>query len=195
MKTFYTLLLSCCMAVSAHAQPNNLPLGSDYHLINVKDGSPAKLSQYKNPTLVLLFVQNECAFVERYQKRITKLLQDFGGQDIRFVLINPNTSKDPLHESQAAMKKKLSAWGWSVDYLADVDQLLTQKTKVHKVPLAVVIQSSTGDIWYKGPIDDNPQVPTDVEHPYLQQALQQIKRGGTPSTGQKIGMGCMVQRF
>ena len=52
-----------------------------------------KLSEYRDPILVVMFISNHCPTSQLYEGRMKKLVEDYRSKGVGFVAINPNDPK------------------------------------------------------------------------------------------------------
>lgn len=169
----------------------------DFKLPNVVDGQEFSLREYEEtPTVVVIFTSLYCPYAQLYEERISKLINDFQGDDIRFILINSNSPKNSPKESKENMSRMAQDKSLSVPFLADHDQRVARLFGAEKSPEVFVLarQKKSFKIVYQGAIDDNPQVPSDVHHYYLRDFLKASGSGKTYSLRTTPATGCMIKR-
>ena len=142
--------------------------------------------------IVAVFISNTCPFDAYYYARLNKLASDFSGR-IPFVFINSHSGID---ESAEAMKSLASAQRFTVPYLEDKNQAIMRQLKVTKSPEAIVLKAAGNGfaIFYRGAIDDNAQVATDVHQTYLADALNALLSGQSPSRPVVRPVGCNIRQ-
>ena len=64
----------------------------DFELPGI-DGKVHKLSEYRDPILVVMFICNHCPTSQLYEGRMKKLVSDYSSKGVGFVAINPNDPK------------------------------------------------------------------------------------------------------
>lgn len=141
--------------------------------------------------IVVIFTSNTCPFDAYYYDRLNKIAADYSGR-IPVVFVNPHPGED---ESADAMKTLAARRGFKVPYLADKDQAVMRALKVTRTPEALVLKPEGGgySVFYRGAIDDNAQVATDVHRQYLTDAINALLAGGKPSRPVVRPMGCNVR--
>ena len=86
------LALPHCWAEETNAHPT-LALGSaapDFSLPGI-DGKTHTLAEYKAAkVLVIVFTCDHCPTAQLYEVRLKKLVEDYKGQSVQFVMIQPN---------------------------------------------------------------------------------------------------------
>lgn len=142
--------------------------------------------------IVIVFISNTCAFDEYYYARLGELVDEFSGK-IPFVFINSHTGED---ESAEAMKSLASTQGFKVPYLEDKSQAILRTLKATKSPEAIVLKAAGGtfSVFYRGAIDDNAQVASDVHQRYLADAVNALLSGQNPSRPVVRPAGCNIRQ-
>jgi hypothetical protein len=142
--------------------------------------------------IVIIFTSNSCPFDAYYYDRFKKLASDFGGR-IPVVLVNPHSGED---ESPEAMKALAARRGFRVPYLEDKDQAIMRALKVTRTPEAIVLKPEGGayKVFYRGAIDDNAQVATDVHRHHLADAIEALLAGQNAPQPSVRPMGCNVRQ-
>ena len=186
MKLISTLTFVALATVATGQQPVN-----PFALTNVADGSMVSLDSYSTP-VVVIFTSNECAFDNYYTTRIRSLIEGYAGR-IQFLLINAHL--EPA-ESAGQMTMKYKTWGLNVPYLGDKDQLAMDILGARKSPEAFLLQKSAGKYFlvYKGLIDDNPQVASDVKQHYLKDGMDKLLAGQKITVPEMRAIGCSIRR-
>lgn len=167
----------------------------DFELQDVVAGNRFSLSNHQSATaIVLIFTTNTCPFSKLYEDRIIELVNQFGGRNFQFALVNPHAG-NMEGEEPAEMINKGQTKMQNLPYLADQDQELTQSLNITKIPEAVVITSGPNgfEIVYRGAIDNNPQLPHSVTKKYLENALIGILEKKMDSPASIRPVGCNVK--
>lgn len=173
--------------LSGHAQVK------DFTLTDVRNGKSVNLSQFSDKqAIVVIFTSNVCPYAVYYEGRITQLVADYKARGIQFLLIN---SHGEDKESNDEMANKVSTWGLEVPYLADKDQTVKNAFGARKSPEVFLLKNNSGkfSIFYKGAIDNNPQVASDVKEQYLKQNIEALLNGQSPTAGGRP-TGCIIKR-
>jgi len=189
-KAFSLLVLAFLFQFHANAQRI-----ANFELTDAVSGNVFSLQDHQDKRgVVIIFTSNTCPFSRLYEDRINELANRFSG-DFQFVLVNPHVGAGG-EESQKSMRAKAREKGYSIPYLMDPDQRLTQELQASKLPEAIVVTSGpTGHtVVYKGAIDNNPQAPGSVSQKHLENALQQIQRRSSPSPSSTRAVGCNIRQ-
>ena len=164
----------------------------DFSGLNVNSNENVSLSDYAdNKAVVVLFTSNICPYSVYYEGRITQLIADYEN-DVQFLLINSHTDDK---ESSSEMKNKLTAWGLSIPYIADKDGAIKQMFGARKSPEVYLLapNGATFSIYYKGAIDNNPQVASDVKDKFLKKNIDSLLKGSSPVSGSTRPIGCIIK--
>ena len=92
------------------------------------------------------------------------------------------------------MANKISTWGIDVPYLADKEQTVKASFGARKSPEVFLLKNNGGkfSIYYKGAIDNNPQVASDVKEQYLKQNIESLLKETSPVSGSRP-TGCIIK--
>ncbi len=181
----YILLMATVVSYSQQVE--------DFSLPNAADGKIVSLSQYKHYELiVLVFAGNECAYMDYYLDRLTLLSASYR-QAVQFLFINAHPEPS---EGMAAMQLKYRQWALGVPYLADKKQVVMTVVEAQKSPEVFLLQKGNGfyTVAYRGAIDDHPQVPGDVTHSYLKEAIDSLIAGKKAELVKTRPVGCTIRK-
>lgn len=187
MKTILITLLVVSAAVAVAQQP------VEFSLTNVVNGQTVSTNDFAGAEgLLVIFTSNACAYDEYYRQRIHTLAARYGSR-IPVLLINASPDSE---EAVALMKEKAGQLNLAVPYLADKDQKLMTQLGARKTPEAFLLRKTNGKftVFYRGAIDDNPQVEADVRTHYLRDAIELMLKGQKPQTPEARAVGCNLRR-
>jgi len=184
--TVYILLMLISLTVSGQQIGN-------FTATDVTSGKSVSLSDFKSsPGAIIIFTSNatDCPYDQYYLSRLQKIAKDYGSK-IPVIFVNAH-----MNETQSAEAMKSSASKLGSTYLADNDQAIMQALKASKSPEAFVLQNAGGNfsIFYRGAIDDNAQVQTDVHENYLADAINALLSGQSPKNTEVRPVGCAIRR-
>ena len=165
----------------------------NFSLSNVIDSKTVSLNDYSsNSAVVIIFMVNSCAFDDYYIDRIKTLSHQIQGK-VPILLVNSDADSG---ESPESMVKRANETGITMPYLADKDQVLMQNLNAHKSVESFLLKNTEGkfSIFYRGAIDDNPQVATDVRHSYLKDAIEKLLAGQAIDTPEVRPTGCNIRK-
>lgn len=167
----------------------NAQIISDFTLNNTSNDKPFMLSSLKEPIgIVVIFVSNDCPFVESYNNRIDQIHNQFNDQGIKLVLINSNSSDQKSGQEIAEQE-------YSYPYLIDPDQKISKLFEARKTPEAFLLRpnGSQYHVVYRGAIDDNPQNEDDVDFSYLVNAIDRMLQKKAIGRISRHPIGCMIK--
>lgn len=166
---------------------------TNFELTNVLNNQKISLDTYPScEGMVLIFTSNACPYDEYYRRRIEQLAQTYQDK-VPVILIN---SSPEATESAEQMLARGRALNLKVPYLADKDQVLMTSLNVKKTPEAVLLKNDNGKftVAYRGAIDDNAQVESDVRHHYLRDAVDILLSNQKIQTPEVRPVGCNLKR-
>jgi peroxiredoxin len=161
----------------------------DFSLTDVFQNKKQSLSELRNhQAIVVIFTNTQCPYAKLYDERIKELAGNYLDKNVAFLLINPSESTDKM--TAAASRK-----GYNLPYLADTDQKVSKMFQATKTPEAFLLIKHGADflVTYQGAIDDNPQVPQDVNEPYLRNAIEAALQNQKPEINEQRATGCLIK--
>jgi peroxiredoxin len=188
----------------AEEAPTPLAIGAaapDFDLPGT-DGKRYSLASFEaKKVLVLVFTANHCPTAQAYEARIEKLVADFAGRGVGFVLVSPN---DPLAlrldeqgysdlgDSLEDMRQRARDRGWTIPYLYDGE---TQAMSRRYGPVAtphVFVFDAARRLRYAGRVDDN-ENPAKAKTQEARDAIEAVLAGRTPVVETTKTFGCSVK--
>lgn len=196
MKHFNLLVLALFTSATAFAQSGAYQLGDKVASFSAKasDSKSVALSEFSGAkAVVLVFMNNQCAYSKQYESRLVALSNSYSNQGVQFIFLNPSVGEGEGRETLQDMASK----NYSFPYLADEGQQLAAKFGATKTPEAFVLHNTGSDfvLKYKGAIDDNPQVETGVKNNYLKGVIDAVLSNKTVTTLDKRPTGCMIKKY
>lgn len=182
MKNLIILLLSISFACSAQ-QVTELLSGTDV------SGATLQIDAKLPSGVVLFFTSVRCPYDDHYLSRMNDLNTRFG-RNFRFYFVNSSQEDTP-----AAIQSEVNARGSQIPYMIDQPQKLKKALGVSKTTEVVVLRPEKGgfSIFYKGPVDDNPQVAADADHSFLKDALEAYLTGKPAVKPGARVTGCLIR--
>lgn len=193
-----------CALAGAQEPPPTLAIGSrapDFCLPGV-DGKTHCLKDYAAAkVLVVIFTCDHCPMAQLYETRIKKLVDDYKGQSVAFVAIQPNNPKairldelgyTDLSDSFAEMKIRAAYRHFNFPYLYDGD---TQKVARAYGPTAtphVFVFDAERKLRYEGRVDNNPR-PQYVTREDARFAIGEVLEGKPVLVAQTPSIGCSTK--
>lgn len=151
-------------------------------------GSAQRIELGDAKGLVIFFTGTRCPYDELYRNRMEKLAQEFSGEVV-FSRVNSMPGEDP-----AEMARQAGVWK-SVVYVVDSAQLMFRKLGAKKTSEVFLLfrRGDAYELFYRGPVDDNPQVESDADRKYLKDAIVNLLQG-KPSEGHIDRIpGCLIR--
>ncbi len=173
----------------------NIPLGTkaiDFCLKGV-DGKMHSLSDYDDKDiLVIVIMCNHCPYVQAVDDRLIQLQDKFAKRNVQFVGINPNDDINYPEDNFENMVKRAKEKGYNFPYLRDDDQSIARKYQAKCTP-DIYVYNKERLLSYHGRVDDNWQEPDKIKSHDLNNAIESLLEGKTPSPNQYPSMGCSIK--
>jgi thiol-disulfide isomerase/thioredoxin len=200
--SFAVVLL--CGVLRGEDLPPTLAIGSpapDFCLPGI-DGATHCLQDYASAkVLVVIFTCNHCPTAQLYETRIKQLVDDYKGQSVAFVAIQPNNPKavqldelgyTDLSDSFAEMKIRAAYRHFNFPYLYDGE---TQSVSRAYGPVAtphVYVFGPERKLLYDGRIDNNPR-PQYVTRQDARIAIDEVLAGKPVEVPVTAAVGCSTK--
>ncbi len=167
----------------------------DFSLKNV-DGNMVSMSDFTDAKGIILIVTcNTCPWAQKYEDRVEALHNKFEPMGYPVIAINPNDVKKSPGDSYANMQKRSENKGFSFDYVYDETQDIARALGATRTPEVFLVkkESDAFILKYHGAIDDNPNDPSGVEEPFVEQAIEALINGKEISKPTTKFIGCSVK--
>ena len=130
-----------------------------------------------------------------YEDRIIALDKAYKSKGYPVIAINPNDPAAIDGDGLADMKVRATEKGFSFPYLQDVGQQVYPQYGATKTPHVFVLQNEGENniVRYIGAIDDSSRNPKKVEKRYVEQAVDALLTGKSPSTTKTKAIGCSIK--
>lgn len=183
--------------LSVHAQAGGLSIGASLPQGDVQvrqvDGRSVTLKELMGAEgAAILFWSNQCPWTDRYEGRLQDLVREYQTSGVQFVLVNANdidgSTKDVLESIQSHSERR----GYRIPYVRDSGARLAELLGASRTP-HVYLFDSGGRLVYTGAIDDSPSGASQVEHAYLQEAIEALIAGETPENEKTEAFGCKLK--
>lgn len=193
---FAVLLFALVLSVPALAGGYGVgDKATDFTLMNV-DGAMISLADFRDAKgFIVIFTCNHCPYSVAYEDRIIALDEKFKPLGYPVIAINPNDPdlqpEDSFEEMQARAREK----GFPFPYLLDEGQKIYPQYGASRTPHVFVLQRDESDliVRYIGAIDNNHQDAESVDEAYVDDAVEALLAGGTPSTPSTKAIGCSIK--
>lgn len=171
-------------------------LASDFSLPNV-DGKNVSLSDYNSAKgFIVVFTCNTCPYAKLYESRIIDLDKKYANKGFPVIAINPNDISQKPEDSMEEMIKRSTDKGYTFPYLRDDSQKIAMAYGATKTPHVYVLnKEGKGEyrVAYIGAIDDSPREIADVREKYVEDAIDALLTGKSPSVTEKRAIGCTIK--
>ena len=170
-------------------------VATDFSLPNV-DGEMVSLADFEDAKgFIVIFTCNTCPYSVAYEDRIIALDKVYKSKGYPVIAINPNDPAAIDGDDLADMKVRATEKGFTFPYLQDVGQQVYPQYGATKTPHVFVLQKE-GDnniVRYIGAIDDSSRNPKKVKTRYVEQAVDALLAGKSPSTTTTKAIGCSIK--
>ena len=170
-------------------------VATDFSLPNV-DGKMVSLSDFADAKgFIVIFTCNTCPYSVAYEDRIIALDNKYSEQGYPVIAINPNDPAAIDGDELSDMKVRAEEKGFTFTYLQDVGQQIYPQYGATKTPHVFVLQIDGTDniVRYIGAIDDSSRNPKKVKKRYVEQAVDALLDGESPTTTKTKAIGCSIK--
>jgi peroxiredoxin len=198
MKTLFLLLSIFFITNDQPIKDKGYKVGdsaTDFSLPNI-DGNTMSLADFEESKgFVIIFTCNTCPYSVAYEDRIIALDKKYKSQGYPVIAINPNDPAAAKGEAMSDMKQRALDKGFTFPYLQDVGQEIYPQYGATKTPHVFVLQKAGDDniVRYIGAIDDSSHNPDKVKKRYVEQAVDALLAGESPSTTKIKAIGCSIK--
>ena len=163
----------------------------DIDVYDISGDSLFNIRDSHKETVVLVFDQFDCPYVDVYHDRLLTLQSEYAGS-VLFVYVNSDQQSLHAVDFKKAVNVRLKKLPSNTPYLLDKYSNLYYSTGVMKSPDVCVIHKGT--LVYRGGVDDNPLSVEDVRNNYLKKVLSDIYSGKQITKKVNKTAGCMILR-
>jgi len=170
-------------------------VATDFSLPNV-DGEMVSLADFEDANgFIVIFTCNTCPYSVAYEDRIIALDKAYKSKGYPVIAINPNDPAAIDGDELANMKVRATEKGFTFPYLQDVGQQVYPQYGATKTPHVFVLQKEGENniVSYIGAIDDSSRKPNKVKKRYVEQAVDALLAGESPSTTTTKAIGCSIK--
>jgi thiol-disulfide isomerase/thioredoxin len=158
----------------------------DIEMKEVNTGQSISLKAYQSAkAIAVVFFSVKCPYAKHYEARLSSMAAQYKNKEVSFLLVNANNA-----ESMEAMQRQ--AEKMSAIYLNDETQQLATALGAKKSPEVFLINAN-GEVYYRGAIDDNPQVANDVRTHYLRDAIDALIGEKSIAVEYNRPVGCTIK--
>jgi hypothetical protein len=154
------------------------------------DGAQVDPLSDREGITVLVFASRECPISNRYAPELKRIAQTQAGHGVRFWLVYPDA-----HDDAAEIRAHTEAFDYGMRALRDPQHVLVKRAGVRVTP-EVAVFTRTGDVAYRGRIDDRyvrlgQEQPSAQTHD-LEDALIAVLRGQAVRAPTTAAVGCAI---
>lgn len=178
-------------------QAAELKIGSQMpnseYLLNDISGNQITLNEIKgkNGTLII-FSCNTCPWVIKWEDRYVEIANSYLQRGIGMIAINSNIARFNGDDSLNKMKKHAKEKKYNFPYAQDPNAKLAYAFGATKTP-HVYLFDDKDNLVYRGAIDDNARSASNVEEPFLSNALDQLLAGRKIKKTTSRAIGCSIK--
>ncbi|MFI5135016.1 MAG: thioredoxin family protein [Chitinophagales bacterium] len=167
----------------------------DFKLKNV-DGKMVSLADYKDAKgFIVVFTCNHCPYAKAYEQRIMDLDKNFASKGFPVVAISSNDANSIPDDSYDNMVKRAKEKNYSFPYLYDESQQVAQQFGAMRTPHVFVLNKTSNgyQVAYIGAIDDNAEDASQVQHHYVEDAVNALLAGKPVPVTETKAIGCGIK--
>jgi thioredoxin-related protein len=143
--------------------------------------------------LLVMFSCNTCPYVIKSQARTTEMMEYAKQKGIGMVVINSNEAQRDEEDSYKAMAKYAKEQDYSAPYLVDESSKLADAFGASRTP-EVFLFDASGNLIYKGAMEDNPTNPSESKQLFLKSAIDNMLSGAPVDPNSTKSIGCTIKR-
>ncbi len=156
------------------------------------DGKTYRLSDFKDPYLVVFFTCNHCPYVIGSDEVTRKTADRFAEKGVRFVGINSNSANTYPSDSFDNMQKRMAQYSFPWLYLYDESQDIARAYGALRTPHFFVFNEKR-ELVYTGRGTDSPRDASGITVNDLDRALEELTSGRKVSVPVTNPIGCTIK--
>ena len=156
------------------------------------DGKVHRLSEFREPFLLVAFWCNHCPYVLAWESRMIEIGRRYGPKGVRVVLINSNDAQAYPADGLEGMRARVREKGYPFLYLRDETQSVAHAYGALVTPHPLLFGRDRR-LLFQGRIDDSHDHPERVKHRYLEAALEAALQGKSVESPELPVLGCTVK--
>lgn len=185
----YRLPLVAAFAALLATTVSATPVGS--HQLMDQSGMTRALFDGGDAKVVVLMVQgNGCPVVRNALIDLASVRERFGGEPVRFLMINSN-----LQDDQESIRQEAQEWGIDLPILVDDTQEVGKALALTRTAEVLVIDTRSRMIAYRGPINDRlvyERQREKADNHYVVDAVTAVLAGEQPAVRSVAAIGCLI---
>jgi len=200
MKKISVLIVLSFLVLNIQAQKLvSVPIGSKAPLLESKmlsvsrDSISVKDAMKKNGVLII-FSCNTCPYVIKNQQRNNAIAEHALKNDLGVIIINSNEALRQSEDSYKSMQIYAKQQKYNWHYTVDDNSVIAYAYGATRTP-EVFLLNATGNIMYKGAIDDNPSDAENVTRQHLKIAIDEMVNNKKIAVKESKSVGCSIKRL
>lgn len=190
---FTVLIVSAAFTTSFDKGYNVGDTIEDFSLKNIDD-KMVSLSDYEEAKgFIIIFTCNMCPYSVANEDRIIALDKKYKDLGYPVIAINPNDPKASKGDGFSEMKVRAKEKGFTFPYLFDEGQKVYPKFGATRTPHVYIVSKPTMKVEYIGAIDDSSRNPDAVKVKYVENVVDELLAGKTPSITETRAIGCSIK--
>jgi peroxiredoxin len=188
----YIIATLFCLVSSVSYADEYLRTVEDFTLATVS-GEEVTLSNHSEELVAIYIQGNGCPIARLGSHDYREVIEQFADKPVAFYMLNAS-----IQDGVEGIIKEESEFGFSVPIMKDADQSVAKALGVTRTAEVFVIRPTTGEVVYRGPINDKLGYETqrNVTVNYLIDGLNIILSGGTVDHSLiPDSKGCLVAIF
>jgi len=166
--------------------------GIDYPLLGI-DGKNVTLGDIKGATgTLVIFSCNTCPWVLRWEDRYVSIASRYSQKGIGIIALNSNVARFDGDDSLEKMVKHAKKNNYNFPYVQDPNAKLAYAFGATKTP-HIYLFDDDDLLIYRGAIDDNARSASEVDEPFLENALDQLIAGVPVKKTTSKAIGCSIK--
>lgn len=200
MKKNSVLIFLSFLVLNIQAQKLvSVPINSTAPLLESKmlsvsrDSISVKATMKKNGILII-FSCNTCPYVIKNQQRNNSIAEHALKNDVGVIIINSNEALRQSEDSYKSMQiySKQQKYNWH--YTLDNNSVIADAYGATRTP-EVFLLNASGNLMYKGAIDDNPSDAENVTRQHLKIAIDEMVSNKNITVKESKSVGCSIKRL
>ena len=158
-----------------------------------RDSISVKDAMKKNGVLII-FSCNTCPYVIKNQQRNNAIAEHALKNDLGVIIINSNEALRQSEDSYKSMQIYAKQQKYNWHYTVDDNSVIADAYGATRTP-EVFLLNATGNIMYKGAIDDNPSDAENVTRQHLKIAIDEMVNNKKIAVKESKSVGCSIKRL
>jgi peroxiredoxin len=141
---------------------------------------------------LVIFSCNACPWVKKWETRLAEIGNAYPTKGIGVIVINANDPTKVAEDSYPVMQQRAKERGFQFPYVVDATSDVARVFGASHTPEAFLFDAS-GQLVYRGAIDDNASDPAKVEEHFLRDALNAVLAGKDVAVKETKALGCTIK--